>query len=52
MQSIASGAYQWQKSCGEMNIEDYELREFLKELGKALLLGVMIYIGIVLAGCM
>jgi hypothetical protein len=31
-----------------MNFEEYELREFLKELGKALLLGVMIYIGIVI----
>ena len=31
-----------------MTYKDYEVREFLKELGKALLLGVMIYIGIVI----
>jgi hypothetical protein len=35
-----------------MNFEEYELREFLKELGKALLLGIMIYVMIVLVmGC-
>ena len=35
-----------------MTYRDYEVREFLKELGKALLLGALIYTGIVLAGCM